>query len=136
MGLKSPAKVLRSTKRLTNFLKNKWRTGKKLFPSLDIFHAHNISIPPKPIPNLAINHVQRTNVPPSCPPLPCSFSKHQNLSSQPEVMNLKRILNQYDEERESERENFNIERKREREKDHEKFKRELEKLMLDSALPP
>ena len=116
MGHKSPAKVLRSTKRITNFLRNKWKTDK------------HISI--QPTQTLAI--CQNTTVPHSCPSP--TYSQDQILPLDLETFKL--ILKQNDTERQIEREKLNIERKKEREKDIEQFKLELEKVMLDLALPP
>ena len=141
MGEKSPAKVLRSTKRITNFLRNKWKTEvtydrpiSKL--PLETFHATSISIPPKPTLNLTIQHIQTTSIPPYSLPLPCSCSQEKTLS----LMNFDKILKQNEKEGESEREKLKLERKREREKDFEKFQLEtqleLEKLKFDFSLPP
>ena len=111
---KSPAKLLRSTKRITIFLRNKWKTD-----SSNDSH---------------IQQVQITTVPLSCHPT--TNTRDQTLPLPLEVENFKLIIKQYDSERQKEREKLKIERRKEREKDHEQFKLELEKLMLDIALPP
>ena len=127
MGQKSPAKVLRSAKRITKFLRNKWKTD--IPDQLQPTHAQNISVSRKPCPELPGQLVQIKNVPTSSPPI--TYSQAQTLPKPLDLENFKLILKQNATERQNERDKLRIERKIEREKDLEQFQ-----LMLDLALPP
>ena len=140
MGQKSPAKILRNTKRMTNFLRNKWKgndsnlrpiltpqpMSKKSVQNLAIFHVQNTSIPPKPPPNLTFQCVQTTSIPPYSPPQTSSCSCNQTLSPTEKVKpllneELQLILNQSEVENQIEREKRKQERENLRELGHTKL---------------
>ena len=144
MGNKSPAKILRSTKRITRFLSKKCNLPAQIVPKkaslhLTIFKAQTTSIPPKPIPRLTIQCVETTNVPPSNPLQTCSTcTKILPLPAKkcdPIGNELDSLLRQYKEESQKEREKYKIERQRDLEKFELEIKSELDKIMPKLLLP-
>ena len=114
---KSPAKILRSIKRITYFIRNKWKTISSL--CLEPICSH---IQP------FLHQAAKTPI-----------AEAQTASSQPKTFrneNLMMILKQYEADNKIEHE----ERKRQREKDLESFqlelKSEIDKIMLKFAKPP
>ena len=120
MGQKSPAKVLRNAKRITKFLRNKWKMESCIHAQISIRPCQSLAIQTKtPIIQAKTNSIQ---------PKPITYE------------NLMMIFKQNEANYEIEREKMKLERKKQREMDLDKFQVELKSKLEDTmkkfALPP